>query len=308
MKKRFLSLILAIVLLCISAPFASADTVYTKTDLQTLYDTVANYIFRSEEILASTLTEDEDALCARTIIISKAALLSPSFPQEHFDAVYRGLYDAFSMMSLVSQRNNSLTNPKVLRLLKALISLIVNDDYYEIAPPEDCESVAQTVNKSLEYINDPTSYNPEDMYAQMNQLFICLRNASEYKLTLFNAKYGVYVFNDVRENDWFFSAVKYVFNNGLFNGTSENEFSPSLQMTRGMFITVLSRFAEATAPDTPSPFTDVPADAYYADAVNWAYAGGILSWTEGENFYPDSPITREEMVTSIYNYIIDTAV
>jgi hypothetical protein len=70
---------------------------YTKAELQTLYDTVANYIFTSEELLQSTLTDYEDSLCATAILVAKKALLSDSFSEDAYDYIYRGLYDAFTM-------------------------------------------------------------------------------------------------------------------------------------------------------------------------------------------------------------------
>ena len=314
MKKRVLALVLSIVLLFACLPAFADKKVYTKEDLQSLYDTVALYIFNSEEILQSTLSEEEDALCATPILVARTALLSPDFPAEHFDAVYRGLYSSFSMMSLVSQRNNSLTNPKVLRLLKALISLIANDDYYEIAPVNEASQVREVIEKSNEYLANPTLYAADDMHAQMNQLFITLHSVSVFKINDFNVRFSSYVeevplpqgglFNDVSESDWFYDAVKYVCDNGLFKGTSDTEFSPNIQMTRGMFITVLYRFAKAEISDVPQIFEDVKTDAYYSAPVFWANHCALIPWAKDNKFLPDEPISREEMVSTMYNYCL----
>lgn len=303
LKKRIFSLLITIALVFSYTTAISADThKYTKTDLQSLYDTVANYIFNSEELLASTLTEYEDSICATSILVAKRALLTDTFSPEAYDYIYRGLYNAFSMMSLATQRNNSLTAPKVMRLLKALISLIANDDYYNIVDTETAESVKTTVKKSLEYINNSTAYAQDDMYAQMNQLFITLQSVAEYKIEYFNAEYGIYIFEDIKKDDWFFSAVSYVFGEGLFKGTSNTTFSPGTQMTRGMFITVLSRFASADMFDTTSSYSDVDEEMYYAAPISWAEKSGLITWADTNAFSPDAPITREEMVTTMYNY------
>lgn len=303
MKKRVFSLILTIAILISSAASVSADThKYTKEDLQSLYDTVANYIFKSEELLSATLTEYEDSICATSILVARNALLSNSFSPEAYDYIYRGLYNAFSMMSLATQRNNSLTAPKVMRLLKALTSLIANDDYYNIVDADTASAVKEIVSRSLEYINNSTAYAQDDMYAQMNQLFITLQDVAEYKIAYFNAEYGIYAFEDIRPNDWFFSAVSYVFGEGLFKGTSNTTFSPSTQMTRGMFITVLSRFSGEEMLEASSFFMDVDENMYYAAPIAWAKNGDMISWAEGDIFSPDAPITREEMVTTMYSY------
>lgn len=78
-------------------------------------------------------------------------------------------------------------------------------------------------------------------------------------------------FADVEPGDWFYSAVEYVNTEGLFNGTAGDRFSPGSPMTRGMFVTVLGKFAQAdTEPYGEPAFQDVPAGAYYAPYVGWA--------------------------------------
>lgn len=56
-------------------------------------------------------------------------------------------------------------------------------------------------------------------------------------------------FSDVTESDWFYEAVGFAYARNLFNGTSDSTFSPSVTMTRGMFVTVLGRFAGVDLPN-----------------------------------------------------------
>ena len=49
-----------------------------------------------------------------------------------------------------------------------------------------------------------------------------------------------------------------------------------------------------------SPFADVPADSWYAEAVRWAYENGVTNGTDETHFSPDRPITRAELVTMLY--------
>ena len=56
-------------------------------------------------------------------------------------------------------------------------------------------------------------------------------------------------FNDVSQNDWFYSSVDFVTQNGMFNGTAANTFSPASTMTRGMFVTVLGRYGGVKVPE-----------------------------------------------------------
>lgn len=83
-------------------------------------------------------------------------------------------------------------------------------------------------------------------------------------------------FNDVSANDWFASAVDYVTGKGMMNGTADNTFSPKANTTRGMVVTVLYRLENQPSTSVAS-FTDVASGAYYANAVAWANANGIVS-------------------------------
>ena len=110
-------------------------------------------------------------------------------------------------------------------------------------------------------------------------------------------------FNDVMELDWFYSAVDYVYNSGLFGGTSPGVFSPALYMTRGMFVTVLYRLdgEPATAPD--DQFSDVQEPAqYYYQAVAWASASNIVRGYPDGTFRPNDPVTREQIAAIMFRY------
>ncbi len=107
-------------------------------------------------------------------------------------------------------------------------------------------------------------------------------------------------FTDVKSGDWFCPYVKYVYDNGLFAGTSETTFEPNTAMTRGMFVTVLwAREGKPSAKD--STFKDLKAD-WYKTAVNWAAANGIIGGYDAEHFGPDDYVTRQQMAAIMYQY------
>ena len=90
---------------------------------------------------------------------------------------------------------------------------------------------------------------------------------------------------------------------GLFTGTEEDVFSPDETMTRGMFMAVLYRMdINAQASSCDSGFADVPETAYYANAITWAVENGIASGASATAFEPDAAVTREQIVTLLYNY------
>ncbi len=109
-------------------------------------------------------------------------------------------------------------------------------------------------------------------------------------------------FVDVPTNAWFYDVVKAAYDNGLMNGVSASTFAPNGSLTRGMFVTILYRLAGSPAVEAASSFTDVPATQYYADAVAWASANGIVNGVSADKFAPNADITREQMATIIHRY------
>ena len=108
-------------------------------------------------------------------------------------------------------------------------------------------------------------------------------------------------FNDVSANDWFASAVDYVTGKGMMNGTAANTFSPKANTTRGMVVTVLYRLEKEPSTSAAS-FTDVASGAYYANAVAWANANGIVSGYGNGKFGPNDKVTREQLAAILYRY------
>lgn len=108
-------------------------------------------------------------------------------------------------------------------------------------------------------------------------------------------------FTDVGEQDWFREAVDYVYRAGLMNGTDSTVFSPDTATTRGMVVTILHRY-EGSPEAESADFTDVPPEQYYAGAVAWAAANGVVNGYDSRSFKPEQAITREQMAAIFYRY------
>lgn len=108
-------------------------------------------------------------------------------------------------------------------------------------------------------------------------------------------------FRDVKVTDWYYSAVSYVYENGMMSGTGSDAFSPDAATTRGMIVTILHRMEGMTAAEGAA-FSDVAAGAYYAAAVAWASVNGIVDGYGGGLFGPEDPITREQLAAILYRY------
>ena len=115
-------------------------------------------------------------------------------------------------------------------------------------------------------------------------------------------------FTDTPEGEWYYDAVKYVYDNGLMNGTGDGtKFSPMMNLTRGMVVTVLYRNDGSHDTSYIGAFADITADKYYALAADWAYKSNIVTGTGTDDwgdplFSPDRNITRQELATMIGRY------
>lgn len=114
-------------------------------------------------------------------------------------------------------------------------------------------------------------------------------------------------FVDVPEDAYYAEAVAYCAEKGLFNGTSDDEFSPSITMTRGMFATVFGRLQNADLTNVELTYADVKADAYYAPYIAWATEQGIMDGYSDDEFGPDDAITREQAAKMLYAYATKVA-
>ncbi len=125
--------------------------------------------------------------------------------------------------------------------------------------------------------------------------------APDVEVTAFFAPGGELSFQDVRPGDWCYDAVRYVFEAGLMNGTSASAFTPNASTTRGQIVAILYRL-EGSPAMGENRFSDVRPGAYYASAVSWASANGIVNGYLDGTFRPDNQITREQMAAFLYRY------
>ena len=112
-------------------------------------------------------------------------------------------------------------------------------------------------------------------------------------------------FTDVGSDYWAYEDIKQAVYSGLLAGTATNTFSPETSLTRGMLVTILERLqGDDEKASGTSSFSDVKADAYYADAVAWAEENNLIAGYTDGTFKPNKAITREEFMTILFRYAL----
>ncbi len=110
-------------------------------------------------------------------------------------------------------------------------------------------------------------------------------------------------FTDVAEDVFYTDAVLWAVENGITSGATETTFDPEGDCTRAQVVTFLWRAAGCPAPQSDEmPFTDVPAESYYYDAVLWAIENGITAGVSETEFGPDAVCSRAQIVTFIWRF------
>ena len=111
-------------------------------------------------------------------------------------------------------------------------------------------------------------------------------------------------FADVSSSDWFYNDVRYVYEKGIMDGTGADRFSPNAPLTRAMIVTILYRMAGSPSVSGSSDFTDVATGKWFAKAVAWAAANGIVNGYGSGLFGPNDPVTREQLAAILYRYAV----
>lgn len=88
--------------------------------------------------------------------------------------------------------------------------------------------------------------------------------------------------------------------NVIASGMSDTLFAPDATCSRSQIVTFLYRMQNSPESKAENPFTDVKADAYYANAVLWAVENGVTTGASATTFDPAGDCTRGQIVTFLY--------
>lgn len=160
-----------------------------------------------------------------------------------------------------------------------------NDYYYD--------AVLWAVENDITNGTTATSFGPNEDVSRAQMVTFLWRAAGAPKATSTNP------FTDINANDYYYDAVLWAISNNVTNGTTETTFSPNEPVSRAQAVTFQWR-AAGTPSVSGNSFTDVSADAYYADAVIWAVENKITNGITETTFGPDITVSRAQAVTFLY--------
>ena len=160
--------------------------------------------------------------------------------------------------------------------------------YYE-------EAVSWAVERGITDGIDATHFSPDAICTRAQAVTFLWRAAGSPA-----PKSSDMPFTDVAAGSYYHDAVLWAIEQGITKGTSDTTFSPNATCTRAQIVTFLWRSQKSPASDSVNPFTDVAADAYYANAVLWAAETGITGGTTATTFSPSADCTRAQTVTFLW--------
>ena len=137
---------------------------------------------------------------------------------------------------------------------------------------------------------DPTHFKPNQPCTRAQIVTILYGLAGKPEVDVENP------FDDIAPKNYFYNAVLWAVSEGITGGISDHQFGPNQNCTRAQAVTFIWAYFGREVVPSEVQFDDVPAGAYYYDAVNWAFSNGVTAGTEWNLFSPKTVVTRAMVV------------
>ena len=174
-------------------------------------------------------------------------------------------------------------------MLNFFVDVSASDYYYD--------AVLWAVEKGITSGTSATTFDPSGNCTRAQAVTFLWRAAGS------PAPKSMSTFVDVSADAYYAKAVAWAVENGITGGTGNGKFSPDATCTRAQAVTFLYRANGAPAVVGSAVFSDVAANAYYANAVVWAEKNGITGGIGGGLFGSDNNCTRAQIVTFLYRSV-----
>ena len=157
------------------------------------------------------------------------------------------------------------------------------------------DAVNWAVDKKVTSGKTETTFAPNDSCTRAQAVTFLWRAAGSPEPTA-----SEMTFTDVKADSYYYKAVLWAVENKITSGMSDTLFAPDATCSRSQIVTFLYRMQNSPESKAENPFTDVKADAYYANAVLWAVENGVTTGATATTFDPAGDCTRGQIVTFLY--------
>ena len=165
------------------------------------------------------------------------------------------------------------------------------------------DAVNWAVDKKVTSGKSETTFAPNDSCTRAQAVTFLWRAAGSPEPTA-----SEMTFTDVKADSYYYKAVLWAVENKITSGMSDTLFAPDATCSRSQIVTFLYRMQNSPESKAENPFTDVKADAYYANAVLWAVENGVTTGASATTFDPAGDCTRGQIVTFLYRCLSKQAI
>ena len=258
------------------------------------FEGLGGYIANADKITGKPLKAE-----AKAYVADKLAALQ----QEHYkDFVTTDQLAKASDARALATENGKTMAEKAHKLGVELVEYITKDEALQPSVFTDVkegayyvDAVNWAVDKKVTSGKTETTFAPNDSCTRAQAVTFLWRAAGSPEPTA-----SEMTFIDVKADSYYDKAVLWAVENKITSGMSDTLFAPDATCSRSQIVTFLYRMQNSPESKAENPFTDVKADAYYANAVLWAVENGVTTGASATTFDPAGDCTRGQIVTFLY--------
>ena len=258
------------------------------------FEGLGGYIANAEKITGAPLKAE-----AKTYVADKLAALQQELYKDFVTT--DELAKASDARALATENGKAMAE-KAHKLGVELVEYITKDDALEPGHFTDVkagayyeDAVKWAVDKAVTSGKTVTTFAPNESCTRAQAVTFLWRAAGSPEPTA-----SEMTFTDVKADSYYYKAVLWAVENKITSGMSDTLFAPDATCSRSQIVTFLYRMQNSPESKAENPFTDVKADAFYANAVLWAVENGVTTGASATTFDPAGDCTRGQIVTFLY--------
>ena len=258
------------------------------------FEGLGGYIANADKITGAPLKAE-----AKTYVADKLAALQQELYKDFVTT--DELAKASDARALATENGKAMAE-KAHKLGVELVEYITKDDALEPGHFTDVkagayyeDAVKWAVDKAVTSGKTVTTFAPNESCTRAQAVTFLWRAAGSPEPTA-----SEMTFTDVKADAYYYKAVLWAVENKITSGMSDTLFAPDATCSRSQIVTFLYRMQNSPESKAENPFTDVKADAYYANAVLWAVENGVTTGASATTFDPAGDCTRGQIVTFLY--------